>query len=68
MKNFSEFIKYESEHIGEVNYDITSFCNDKWTPNITLTKDDITLIQTASHLTVIAVLRQFHNCLNSENV
>ena len=66
MKNFSDFLVYKSDHISEVQYDTIAPMKDEWNAGLTLSQADIELITKISTHTCVALLRQYHNWLYSD--
>ena len=60
MKDFGEFLQLLAENEQKEIFDTSFFMGDAWSPQITLTKEDVSLIVKLSHLNTVAILRQYH--------
>lgn len=66
MKEFNDFIQYAKEHINEIQYDPVSSLQNEWNQGLTLSKEDVFLITKISNQQTMALLRHYHQWLQSQ--
>lgn len=66
MKEFYRFQEYLAEHASELAYDTVDSLREEWSPGLTLSAEDITLITKISQQNCLAVLREYHAWLSQQ--
>lgn len=64
--DYDGFMIYASMHNEDITKDIVKTMGDSWNEEITLSEADLALIAKISVLSVKAVLRQYHEWVNSQ--
>ena len=64
--DYDGFMMYASMHNEDITKDIVKTMGDSWNEEITLSEADLALIAKISVLSVKAVLRQYHEWVNSQ--
>lgn len=64
--DYDGFMMYASMHNEDITKDIVKTMGDSWNEEITLSEADLALVSKISVLSVKAVLRQYHEWVNSQ--
>ena len=64
--DYDGFMIYASMHNEDITKDIVKTMGDSWNEEITLSEADLALVAKISVLSVKAVLRQYHEWVNSQ--
>nr|DAH22863.1 MAG TPA: hypothetical protein [Caudoviricetes sp.] len=64
--DYDGFMMYASMHNEDITKDIVKTMGDSWNEEITLSEADLALVAKISVLSVKAVLRQYHEWVNSQ--
>lgn len=64
--DYDGFMIYASMHNEDITRDIVKIMGDSWNEEITLSEADLALVAKISVLSVKAVLRQYHEWVNSQ--
>lgn len=64
MKQFYQFQEYMAEHVPEIVYDTVSSLKEEWSPELTLSQQDIMLVTKIAQQNCLAVLRAYHDWIS----